>query len=648
MANNLLKATILVEAPNVQQTAAQVSTATDRMSKSLQKTGTASVTATGDLINFGRVIQDAPFGILGIANNLNPLVEGLARTAKASGGAGGAIKALGASLVGAGGLALGISLVSTGLLLFGDRLFGASAASSALQESIKKSAESLAQDAVKLTTLVGVIQNVTTSTGDREKALKAFNQEYKTYLDNLGIEEVSLKNVNDAYEKIIDSLIRQAVVKGIQDQISEAVGKTAEQIIKLEAEEEKARLERERASKSQLTALQKEEQQRKRNQAAINQYNKATSDGALAQADQSLATEVQIAQFGRLDAKIGRLKDKLLEQLSPLLNLTNQYEDLGIKLDKTTTKSDNLFDKTIAKAKEVAAFLEKNTTFVVEYQFTPLEDKEAAFKRAKEFLDKVAAQKFKFKALVFPELLLPPKADIDQQLTPLQDAFNKGILVPIKAEPEDFISGQAAKTLADFSAKFTAIGKDLFKELAARGRDPFQVTLGELDKIYQQLLKISKASLAAGGIISDTLTPAFQGLFEAILDGQSPLKGFFDSLLQSVEQLISKLISAAVQALILSAITGGKSSFGGLFSKILGFRAGGGPVQGGGSYIVGEKGPELFVPNTGGSIVPNNALGQFGRVSGGQNVNITGGVRVQGKDLILAFTQATQSQRTIK
>lgn len=39
------------------------------------------------------------------------------------------------------------------------------------------------------------------------------------------------------------------------------------------------------------------------------------------------------------------------------------------------------------------------------------------------------------------------------------------------------------------------------------------------------------------------------------------------------------------------------------------FEADGGPVSGGKPYIVGEVGPELFVPNTGGTIVPNNKLG---------------------------------------
>jgi hypothetical protein len=50
------------------------------------------------------------------------------------------------------------------------------------------------------------------------------------------------------------------------------------------------------------------------------------------------------------------------------------------------------------------------------------------------------------------------------------------------------------------------------------------------------------------------------------------------------------------------------------------FRAAGGPVAQGGSYIVGERGPELFTPSSSGNITPNSAMG-------GANitVNVNGG-----------------------
>ena len=52
----------------------------------------------------------------------------------------------------------------------------------------------------------------------------------------------------------------------------------------------------------------------------------------------------------------------------------------------------------------------------------------------------------------------------------------------------------------------------------------------------------------------------------------------------------------------------------------LNFRASGGPVSPGGSYLVGERGPELFTPSTSGNITPNSAMG-------GANitVNVNGG-----------------------
>lgn len=58
-------------------------------------------------------------------------------------------------------------------------------------------------------------------------------------------------------------------------------------------------------------------------------------------------------------------------------------------------------------------------------------------------------------------------------------------------------------------------------------------------------------------------------------------------------------------------------------------RANGGPVMGGSPYLVGERGPELFVPGRTGMIVPSNQLG------GATNVTVNvdaGGSNVQGSD----------------
>ena len=65
-----------------------------------------------------------------------------------------------------------------------------------------------------------------------------------------------------------------------------------------------------------------------------------------------------------------------------------------------------------------------------------------------------------------------------------------------------------------------------------------------------------------------------------------------------------------------------KSTGFGIFENLTGFANGGRPPVGRPS-IVGERGPELFVPSTAGTIIPNNKMG-------GMNNNIVVNVAVDG------------------
>ncbi len=55
-------------------------------------------------------------------------------------------------------------------------------------------------------------------------------------------------------------------------------------------------------------------------------------------------------------------------------------------------------------------------------------------------------------------------------------------------------------------------------------------------------------------------------------------------------------------------------------------RQSGGPVTGGTPYIVGEAGPEVFVPNNSGKIIPNNKIGAMGGSSSNTTININVGL----------------------
>jgi hypothetical protein len=75
---------------------------------------------------------------------------------------------------------------------------------------------------------------------------------------------------------------------------------------------------------------------------------------------------------------------------------------------------------------------------------------------------------------------------------------------------------------------------------------------------------------------------------------------------------------------------------------VKGKRAMGGPVAARSAYLVGERGPELFVPGFAGNIIPNNQLGAVptmssrgGGASGGMVVNLTvnAGMGANGDDI---------------
>lgn len=69
--------------------------------------------ASQSLINFSRIAQDAPYGIMGIANNLNPMVESFQRLSATEGGTKKALQAMAAGLIGPAGVGVAIGIVSS-------------------------------------------------------------------------------------------------------------------------------------------------------------------------------------------------------------------------------------------------------------------------------------------------------------------------------------------------------------------------------------------------------------------------------------------------------------------------------------------------------------------------------------------------------
>jgi len=142
--------------------------------------------------------------------------------------------------------------------------------------------------------------------------------------------------------------------------------------------------------------------------------------------------------------------------------------------------------------------------------------------------------------------------------------------------------------------------------------------------------------------ITSTFTNSFgQGMANVIVQGEK--------LRDTLKNIGKLLASAAIQKAISVLLTGGLGGAGffgqggGIFGTILGKLTGkavGGPVFSNTPYIVGERGPELFMPNRSGSIVPNGQLMGKGVGMGTQDIKLGGEFRIKGTDLVLTLNEA--------
>jgi hypothetical protein len=90
----------------------------------------------------------------------------------------------------------------------------------------------------------------------------------------------------------------------------------------------------------------------------------------------------------------------------------------------------------------------------------------------------------------------------------------------------------------------------------------------------------------------------------------------FESSMRSLVDLFAQFILKAVVFQEISKAFGQGNSpvgmLGSFFAGLAGARAGGGDVNYGQSYLVGEQGPEVFTPTTSGMITPNDAMSSLG------------------------------------
>ncbi|NTW98332.1 MAG: hypothetical protein HGB35_00030 [Geobacteraceae bacterium] len=117
--------------------------AIDKTANSVHK---AMGTNLQNLQNIGRIIQDMPYGIMGIGNNIQPMVESFARAKTEAGSTGGAVKNLLGAIAGPAGLAMiGIPVVTSLAVAFGPDLVKAINSGATSVDDLKKNLQGIQQ-----------------------------------------------------------------------------------------------------------------------------------------------------------------------------------------------------------------------------------------------------------------------------------------------------------------------------------------------------------------------------------------------------------------------------------------------------------------------------------------------------------------------
>lgn len=573
----------------------------DVATTSLLKNQKASNASSQALLNLGRVAQDAPFGFIGIANNLNPLLESFGQLRRESGSAGSALKTLAGSLIGVGGLGLALSafqFVALGGVEAVKKMFGAvdvaKQKADKLRDAVKAAKEETenfiatlnesrkiqlesSQNSVKeianLELLYKASQNQNLALGERKKAVDALQEQYPKYFGNIKDEIILAGGATAAYNKLKSAIVassRARVLIGKQDELTKESFTIDEQI----ADAQRAVQAQEKAVANERIQANKRLSRKSKGLISL-----AIRDSEIKGAEAKLAKARANLQALELQAfRNAESIDALATSITTLQKTDGLDAFVGDVNDDPVTKK---IDKRMQAALAADEAFRKSAKAIRTYFMTPI---------ARE------------------EVVVP---------------LTTGVTAATGANPE--IAKAVQLTRDQFEA-------EAIRKFAEAGIQLPKIDFGNIidfkaanDKMDAYIRKVQDTAAKISGV----LTPAFQSMFNAIIEGEDPIKSFFRSIGQSITQLISQLIAAAIQAAVLKAISfgGGGATFG--IGKAIGSMLGSSLSGGAGGVGLGGAGGIGFG-------------GDFR--GGGLNVALDGNFTVRGSDLILALGRANQSQ----
>jgi hypothetical protein len=177
--------------------------------------------------------------------------------------------------------------------------------------------------------------------------------------------------------------------------------------------------------------------------------------------------------------------------------------------------------------------------------------------------------------------------------------------------------------------------------------DSLYFDLGLSAEVYDAAVRKLTGSTQSLSEVSDEMTTVNKGLMDAFSSGanqmadslasalagmETKLSSFGDFARSIIQQVISMFIRMAIVNRIMNSVFGlsGDKALPTIPIPGMGGKAGGGRMQAGVPTLVGERGPELFIPSSSGSVLNNmntkNALGGGAQIVFNQTVNVETGV----------------------
>jgi len=233
----LKAATTVPEIANLNAKLAQTKSAISQ----LKSTGIEPLTKATSQFNvvgldFARVIQDAPYGIIGVGNNITQLAQSFSTLGKSGDSLSSKFKlALGQIFSSSNALILGVSILTTALTYLTQKgFFDSEKGAKSLTDRLKEYEETLGSVAratlkgiqnsegelQKFKALTAQAQNLNVSDKNRLAAVNELQKQYPEYLGNLTKEQILTGQVGDSYDILTKQIIANAKAKAFSDEIT--------------------------------------------------------------------------------------------------------------------------------------------------------------------------------------------------------------------------------------------------------------------------------------------------------------------------------------------------------------------------------------------------------------------------------------------